>query len=456
MGRRFGRRKELSPDEHTRRAALSSKSFRNRLGRGSNKESLLTKAGEIPDSFSRLPTVGTDRTDAVRSKLEQRAAAAHEKSRRKSSRRHSLFGKRMVQKVDVDASEASGSLDASDSAEADHNGNSMERHEFEAEAEPLDILRTARISKKNKEGDISQQYSQVEMTAYGSNWATDSFALLQNAIKAEIRDLYSIAYVMQRRKMWMTLTHIDVFYEWWMDFSEFLNVAITVEEQVYFKWVASKDYLRGPFKQSERMRVNGSTRKTIQNIMEYKQKFLPYLPVGERLEGLLVHIGEFDQLLKHYAHIGSTLPGYLQTLFTKKEKDANLKEMIAAFRNSDGYNRNLVLLAKWMPDRMMKRWALSHLRTKDLISFKGWRTMITREHCNLARQFEDIVMGEEDASGEAVIGSSMAINEEMRDHIDRNRVSVRATANGIAVVSATGSASAPAGAATAVVGGGGD
>ncbi|CAN8068111.1 unnamed protein product, partial [Agarophyton chilense] len=410
--RRFGRRKEgTTPDENTRRAALSSKSFRNRLGRGANKESLLTKAQEVPEDAPSLPDVSTDKTEAARKKLETHPEPqANLKSRRKGKRQHSsLFGKRSS------ASAANTSSDTSDSVE--------EGPKVPAVPAPLDILRTARIPKKMFEGEITHKYAPVQFTPFGQDWATDSFALVHNAIKAEIRELQNMAYVMQKRKMLLTLNHIDIFYDWWNDFSQFLDVAITIEEEVYYGWVGSKDYLRGPFKKSERMRVYGATRNTIQKLNEYKEKFLPYLPVGERLEGLLVLITGFDQLLQHHSDVAKTLPNYLQTLFNKKEKEANLKEIVSAFRNSDGYNRNLVLLAKWMPDRMMKRWALSHMRTKDLISFKGWRTMITREHCNLAMRFEDIIISEEDNTGEPVIGAAMAINEEMREHIDNNRSS---------------------------------
>lgn len=396
------------------------------MGRGSNKESLLTKAKEVAESLPELPDVGTDKTEAARKKLEQsqKSSAAEGdkplKSRRKGKRQHSsLFGKRSST-----SSSANVSSDTSDSV----------NEAPPPEPEPLDILRTARISKKMFEGEITHKYAQVQMTAYGQDWATDSFALLHNAMKAEIRELHNMAYVMQRRKMLLTMTHVEVFYEWWSDFHEFLDVALTIEEEVYYTWVSSKDYLRGAFKRSERMRVYGATRKCIQGISEYKEKFLPYLPVGERLEGLLVLMKGFDQLLQHHDEVARALPNYLQTLFNKKEKEANLKEIIAAFRNSDGYNRNLVLLVKWMPDRMMKRWALSHLRTKGLMSFKGWRNVITKEHCNLAKHFEEMITSEEENVGEPVIGAAMAINEEMREHIDKNRTSVRALPNGNGVV----------------------
>lgn len=292
--------------------------------------------------------------------------------------------------------------------------------------EDLDILRTARISKQGVALEVTHPYPVVKLTPFGDNWAIDSFALIHNAIKAELRDMYNMAVVMQRRKMLLTLRHIEVFYEWWSDFKEFVSTALDVEEEVLFRWIASKEYLRGAFKKSERMKVNGKMRKTMDSVSEYKEKFLPYLPVGERLEGLLSLLDGFNDVLEHYDLIAEQLPDFIETVFKQKEKDSNTKDIITAFRGSDGYDRNLVLLVRWMPDRVMKRWVFSNLKTKDVLSFRSWRLMINREHCRLAARYEDFVMEEEEASlGAPVIGAAMAINEDMREHIDNNRASVR-------------------------------
>lgn len=409
-----------NPDEERRRAALASKSFRNRLRNGTD---LFSKGEEFPEEEKDVPEVGKDRTGVAAAKLEEVENV---------SKRGLRWSKRVGRKKDSEGKSASrsGTRQSSRVEEASEGKSEDVDTELEVpEAQMLpemDILRTAKISKKAVSMDLVFKYPDVKLTPFGENWAMDSFALIQNAIKAEIRDLYEIANSMQRRKVLLTMNHIDLFYDWWSDFEEFVLTAMNIEEEVYFPWVGSKDYLRGPFKKSERMRVNGTTRKTIENISGYKEKFLPYLPVGERLDGLLVQLGEFDELLKHYDAITAALPGYLQTLFKQKEKESSTKDIIAAFRASDGYNRNLVLLARWMPDRVMRRWVLSNLRPKDLISFKSWRHTIQREHCLIARNFEEIIMDEGDENiGAPVIGAAMAINEEMREIIDNNRVSVR-------------------------------
>lgn len=393
------------------------------MHRGSAKHDLLTKAADVPEQATHPPDVGTLKTDVAKSKFD-----ADGKSERRWSRKK-RFGKRSESEMHVQSDPMQ------EMPVPEEHVKELEPEpepEPQPEPEPVewDVLRTARISKRAMESEITFVFPEVKYTPFGHSWAMDSFALLHNAIRAELKDLFHIGTVMQRRQTLLTLSHIGVFYEWWADFQEFVLAALDIEEEVYFPWVASKDYLRGCFKRSERMRINGATRNAIANISEYRDKFVPSLPVGERLHGLLEYMMEFTVLVKHHEEVASSLPGYLETLFKQKEKDANTKEIVSAFRMSDGYDRNLVLLSRWMPDRAMKRWAFSHIRSRDLLHFRAWRGLISREHCSVAARFEDMIMEEEEDLGAPVIGAAMAINEEMRAQVMNNRSSVKNMPNG--------------------------
>lgn len=392
----------------------------------------MTKAADVPEKLKSLPDVGTGETEKARLRLEDNEGGER-KSRR--ARTASFFGMRRP-KTNSEDQHAS---DHVQHADGDHvqeqgqgqgQGQGQEGEEEVEEQEPrqpvaLDILRTARINKKALQLQATHTYPEVKLTPWGDNWAIDSFALIHNAIKAELKDLFFMADVMQRRKLLLTLHHINIFYEWWDDFREFVTVALTIEEEVLYNWVASRYALRGSFRHSERMRVNGAFRNVVNNITDYHSKFLPSLPVGERLNGLLELIANFDQLLLHYDRVAQQLPTYLETLFKQKDKEENTRHLIAAFRASDGYNRNLVLLARWMPDRTWRKWVVQTMRTRDVLQYKGWKNVIHKEHVAVAAAFEDLVMGDDEDLGAPVIGAAMAINEEMRAHIDNNRVSVR-------------------------------
>lgn len=412
-GGRFLRRQSpasdapAAADDLKRSTTQGSKGF---LGRASRSSSGSKEESKVDDT-SEVASDGTD--SSAKQDAPDRPSRRWSRKERRGKRNSVPGGARTASEL---------------SSKSEHDGSSPLADPKKAAAqEDLDILRTARISKRGMELEVTYKYPEVKLTPHGENWASDWFSLIHNAIRAELRDMFLMGTVMQKRKTMLTLKHIDVFYDWWDDFKEFVTTALTIEEEVVFKkGIASKDYLRGAFRNGERMRVNGSARKVIENVNEYRERFLPHLPVGERLDGLLEMLGGFAEMLKHYEAVAEQLPNFIEVQFKQKERDANLKQMVRAFRSMDGYNRNLVLLVRWMPERIMKAWAFNHMSTKDLIAFRNWRKMIVREHCALASKYEDIVMDEEEHSlGAPVIGAAMAINEEMREHIDNNRASVR-------------------------------
>lgn len=300
--------------------------------------------------------------------------------------------------------------------------------EPEPRLDPDDVLRTARISKKKQVNlDITFKFPEVKMTPWGQKWSIDAFALIHNAVKAELHDLYHIANVMQKRKWVLTQEHIEAFYSWWEEFEEFVTAVLDVEEDVFYPWLSSKELLRGDFKEATRMRAYGTFRNAIKNITEYRESFVPYLPVGERLDGLLEFISACNHIPGYYDAILGSLPHFIESCFRRREKDAVTKKVVAAIRGMDGYNRNLVLLVRWMNEGTQKRWAMGNLKTGDMLAFGSWRRLITKEHCLVAATFDDLVTEEkEETMGEPVIGAAMAVNEEMRDQLDRNRTSVRA------------------------------
>ena len=273
--------------------------------------------------------------------------------------------------------------------------------------------------------DLAHKFPEVNLTPWGKRWSVDAFALMHNAFKAELRDLYMMANVMQRRKWLLTQDHMTTFYEWWQDFQESVTAVLDVEEDVFYPWLSSKEYRRGVLKESSRMKAYGALRNAIKNITEYREQFLPYLPVGERLDGLLEEIKGCNHMPGYYGTVAAALPDFIEICYERKEKDAAMKQIVAALRGLDGYNRNLVLLTGWMGDGAQKRWTMKNLHPGDTLAFGSWKRPIVREHCSLPSRFDDYITQEEDNVDQPVIGAAMAVNEEMRDKLDKSRTSMR-------------------------------
>lgn len=250
-------------------------------------------------------------------------------------------------------------------------------------------LRTAKINKKKAVNlELAYKFPEVKMTPWNQKWSLDVFALIQNAIKAELHDLYTIINTMQRRKWLITREHINMFYSWWRDFDEFVTVALNIDEDVFFPWLASKEPLRGDFKGSTRMKAYGALRKAMSSITEYEERFVPELPAGERINGLFELVSTTTHIPEYYDRIAKAVPQFIENNFSKKECAHVTKDIVAAFRNENGYDRNMAMLTRWMNDSNQRMWTVSHMGKRDMIKVGGWRRMMAREHFDFPHQLD--------------------------------------------------------------------
>ncbi len=253
------------------------------------------------------------------------------------------------------------------------------------------------------------------MTPWNQKWSVDVFALIHNAIKAELHDLYHIANTLQRRKWLVTREHVDMFYHWWRDFEEFVVVALNIDEDVFFPWVSKKEPLRGDFKGSTRMKAYGAFRKAITSISEYQERFVPELPAGERLNGLFELISATAHIPEYYDRVARSLPQFIENGFTKREATHITKDIVAAFRRENCYDRNLAMLTRWMNDGNQRMWTVAHMGKRDMLKVGSWRRMMAREHFAFPAEFDNIITMETEESGAPVIGASIHVahREEM-------------------------------------------
>lgn len=275
---------------------------------------------------------------------------------------------------------------------------------------PQATLRTAKINKKKAVNlELAFKFPEVKMTPWGQKWSLDVFALIQNAVKAELHDLYNIINTMQRRKWLITREHISMFYQWWRDFDEFVTVALNIDEDVFFPWLGSKEPLRGDFKGSTRMKAYGALRKAMSSITEYQERFVPELPAGERLNGLFELVGTTSHIPEYYDRIAKSVPSFIENSFTKREGAHITKDIVAAFRRENGYDRNMAMLTRWMSDSKQKTWTLGHMGKRDMLKIGSWRRMMAREHFEFPHQLDDWITKENEEGSASNIGDAIHV-----------------------------------------------
>lgn len=357
--------------------------------------------------------------------LAKDAAAAVSETEEKARKKMSWRDKRNQKKADKKAGKMSAKAKRSSAPTRMSTASSVTAY---AEAQPVPaepeapptpppekkdlVMRVAKMKAK-KEQEVVFKFPQVRMNPWGSKWAIDVFSLMHNAIKAELQDLYKMADVLQRRKMVLTLNHVSYFYQWWSDFEEFVTAALNIEEDIFYPWLASREPLRGDFKSSSRMKAYGKLRNTIISITAYRERFVPQLPVGERLGGLMELIAGCNHIPEYYDKVACSLPGFIELCFNKRDCSYVTRQMISTFRGQNGYDRNLAMLTRWMSDSNQRMWTLGHMSKRDMLKVGGWRRLMHREHFSLPGKLEELIAKEESAaesaSGMGAFGASIFV-----------------------------------------------
>jgi hypothetical protein len=269
----------------------------------------------------------------------------------------------------------------------------------------------------------------ITLAPWGGNWSKDIVSLMHNAIMREISDLFDLASTMQRRKFSLTQHHVKMFYKWFDEFHSFAETCLSVESTFLVPWITKNEKFKlgGVVRESQRMVHCGSFRHSLSRIADYRYKFNPSLPVGERLDGLLVLVSNLAAVPEYYAAAHTIVPCFIELhhRWTPWTKIAVHRKIVLKIRLSEDFRRNLVLLTRWMGENDSKHWCKGMLRRPaDMVLYGRWRQDILHGHCALAKSFDSVIQANNDGAGikRGGIGSSMAIYN--CQYLDRSRISL--------------------------------
>lgn len=339
---------------------------------------------------------------------------AGDKSKKKLSwrdKRNQKKADKMAEKIAAKSKRSSAPQSSSTSSSLTANAEPIPVPPPPPEKEEV-VMRVAKIKPK-KDMEIAFKFPDIQLTPWGTKWSVDVFALIHNAIKSELKDLYSMATILQRHKWVLTQSHVAHFYQWWADFDEFVTAALNIEEDVFYPWLAGREPLRGDFKGSTRMKAYGKLRNSMKSITEYRARFVPQLPVGERLDGLMELIAGVNHIPEYYDKVARSLPSFIEICFGKRDVAHITRQMVAKFRGQNAYDRSIAMLTRWMSDTSQRLWTFSHMGKRDMIKVGSWRRLMAREHFSLPAKLEELIAQEERAaessSGMGTYGASIFV-----------------------------------------------
>ncbi|KAA8494567.1 hypothetical protein FVE85_2808 [Porphyridium purpureum] len=219
---------------------------------------------------------------------------------------------------------------------------------------------------------------------YGKNWASDMICLTGNAIRMEMKDFYSVLWMMMRRGAYLNSTDLDEFYGWWHEFAFFFEIFLQFEDQIFYPWVYAagcghsmpellQNHLRGEeFFELMRLAV---LIETSNQLFSTRAPEIALLMIADVADNFAI------RLLRYLATKESGLPDLLITSYDVNEKKVVERSMNKFFVDMTRFPHGTAFIMRgFKHPGEVNTWTMKTLTDKEVPPFKKSRQWIQTVH----------------------------------------------------------------------------
>jgi hypothetical protein len=233
----------------------------------------------------------------------------------------------------------------------------------------------------------------MTFAVYGEDWFRDNTGLLTNAIRRELRDLYTIYCSMISRRSSLEKDDVESFFRWWKAFSCFLQVAMSLIDGTIIPWLERWQELPEVAlleKHGGRMKVGKDIVKISQKIASRELAFYTLSP-AKAVSKLSKVLGKWTRLVD----------GYLTSLDESSaiivEKHYSLQECLSMDRfvadrvmQSKDHKVNIVLLVRNIEKRpqTLAFWKNQNLDLIPRLCHPYWWNLVAKDHFEYVTYFD--------------------------------------------------------------------
>jgi len=212
------------------------------------------------------------------------------------------------------------------------------------------------------------------MVEFGRGWAEDIFALLQNAVRREVQDLYYIVNSMGKRSVDLSKQDVSDFYEWLSFFALLLDFLFQFEEKSLMPWIEARVSLDGDLGAASRKSRADRAMQAIEQIEDCQFKF-EHLPPGEVLPGVYGALELLSSaLLEHFRLEEKHAIPAVKDAFSAKDGAAFEDKMFETIRGMDESHTVMAMLMRSIKnDERLREYQVKYLTQPGAGFFKTVR-----------------------------------------------------------------------------------
>mmetsp|Transcript_7533 Transcript_7533/g.15327 ORF Transcript_7533/g.15327 Transcript_7533/m.15327 type:complete len:435 (-) Transcript_7533:523-1827(-) len=234
----------------------------------------------------------------------------------------------------------------------------------------------------------------VEIETSSRKWGTAIFVDLHNAVRSELKDLYTILNAIYSKKACISREEDEGFSEWWNLFSRFALTYFEIEEEILFP-LLQPDRLSNM--EADRlittMQLFWVQRKhlhqTLCNITEYVEGLF-VLPMQKLYFGIRHSVDDYvPDLLEYFRRQEAVLPHFLHKIYDESVwTDVEQRSADFILSKDDGRDLVCMLGSGYSKAEDFLRWKKSALRGPRRLRYSTWETRFLKSHKKIVMEFE--------------------------------------------------------------------
>lgn len=253
------------------------------------------------------------------------------------------------------------------------------------------------------------------------DWALETVAVLNNGVRQELADMYTMLMEMEKRPLTLTIDDMDTFFEWFAVFASITRTIFDLEEKSIYAWIEGKDmqseedkkWIEAPQKitkdlsEGKRMKMKGQIIQHLDRLDESGSQMFFGRPVIEKLGDLAQDLDAMVGSIAEYLESKEKhLPVYVkQHSLTEKDRkrceDLQWREVHEISGNPDIGKMVVVCASNWMDRSTLRTWKRKWLSTVSRKEYGEYKSLYHLKHCSAMKEMDRRLEKDEEERNQA-------------------------------------------------------
>mmetsp|Transcript_13305 Transcript_13305/g.27028 ORF Transcript_13305/g.27028 Transcript_13305/m.27028 type:complete len:723 (-) Transcript_13305:1168-3336(-) len=235
--------------------------------------------------------------------------------------------------------------------------------------------------------DAAVREPPLKLSSFGERWSLDAFTLFHNAIRIEMKDLFSMLTGIRRCLGCMVPEHIKEFFAWFGVFRELVTKIFELQHAVILPKISAFLPLENDLDEDAILDHHRDVLSYTDKISRFQDDFLVRRS-DRAFAKLMISVEDFSGSILHlFAVLESDLPDVVQVVGRQITLENDIRAHIRKWNKPGIF---LPIIARSLSEAARAEWIRQNIRGKWKLSWSNWVTHVENSHTLIARKLASL------------------------------------------------------------------